>query len=659
MELALHASRTRARLTTALALLFFLAAPLPARPGGTDLDAVGAGELLARTDRGLVPLPVLDVDVEIAVAGVLARGRIVQEFVNPGPGTIEATYAFPVPDGAAVHHMEMRIGERHVVSEIREREVAQRTFETARATGRKAAVVHRQRPDLFTAAVTNVGPGERVAVVVEISQELAAIDGVYSLRFPLTFLPRYDEGAPLETRERDAETSSSPVDPPVTPLASIAVSLEAGVPLADVHSPSHAIERAPTATGIAVRTPSETVGDRDFVLRWRPAPAADPTVAFLTEEHDGTIYGLAVVHPPSAGDDGPGLPTETVLVVDVSGSMSGPSIVHAKAAVDAALARLARDDRFDLVAFSDGTETFDGSLPFAEEDTVERARAWVRRLEPAGGTRMTPALQAAFDLLDREGGAGREGRVVFLTDGAIGSEASLFDTIVARGGGSRLHAVGIGHAPNAHLVRKMARLGGGLAELVADPAKDGGRMAHFLDRIARPVVDDVRLTWERGDAPAETLTAGARTVYAGEPVVLWLRWPEGAVLPDTLRVSGWTRSGPLDFAARLHPVEGHGIARRWARARIDALEDATWEGADFETVRREIVDLALGFGLVTAHTSLVAVEDVPTALETPRLVRIGGVLPTGGTLERVWLLAGLALAAGGTLLLAAARALAR
>ena len=40
-------------------------------------------------------------------------------------------------------------------------------------------------------------------------------------------------------------------------------------------------------------------------------------------------------------------------------------------------------------------------------------------------------------------------QVVFLTDGAIGNEQQLFDTIAAMRGRSRVFMVGIGSAPNA------------------------------------------------------------------------------------------------------------------------------------------------------------------------------------------------------------------
>src|SRR5258708_34440722 len=75
---------------------------------------------------------------------------------------------------------------------------------------------------------------------------------------------------------------------------------------------------------------------------------------------------------------------------------------------------------------------------------------------------MVPSMQAALN--DRRGNdaAGAMLRqVVFLTDGAIGNEQQLFDTITAMRGRSRVFMVGIGSAPNTFLMTRAAELGRG------------------------------------------------------------------------------------------------------------------------------------------------------------------------------------------------------
>jgi hypothetical protein len=73
------------------------------------------------------------------------------------------------------------------------------------------------------------------------------------------------------------------------------------------------------------------------------------------------------------------------------------------------------------------------------------------------------------------------------------------------------------------------------------------------------------------------------------------------------------------------------VATRWARAKVGSLMDSLHEGAPAADVRTAVIDVGLDYGLVTAYTSLVAVEQVPTALDASHAVRRAAALPMGGT----------------------------
>jgi Ca-activated chloride channel family protein len=64
---------------------------------------------------------------------------------------------------------------------------------------------------------------------------------------------------------------------------------------------------------------------------------------------------------------------------------------------------------------------------------VARAKSFVDALQARGGTEMVPPMKAA--LTDRNGKEeNRVRQVVFLTDGEVGNEQQLFDTISAMRG---------------------------------------------------------------------------------------------------------------------------------------------------------------------------------------------------------------------------------
>jgi hypothetical protein len=65
---------------------------------------------------------------------------------------------------------------------------------------------------------------------------------------------------------------------------------------------------------------------------------------------------------------------------------------------------------------------------------------------------MIPPMRAALTDHHADGNTVRQ--VVFLTDGCIGNEQQLFDTITSMRGRSRVFMVGIGSAPNSYLMTR-------------------------------------------------------------------------------------------------------------------------------------------------------------------------------------------------------------
>jgi Ca-activated chloride channel family protein len=623
-----------------------------------ELDDVGGGELLWKSPRGLVPLPITGLEVELSVTGVMVHGKLTQRFHNPAAEVIEALYVFPLPERAAVHHMEMRIGDRSIVSVVQEKEEARRTYEKARATGRRTALVDQRRPNLFTTSVANLNPGETVSIVLEYIEQARYDDGSFSLRFPLTFTPRFMPGlaaqanpgephAGEEPPGRPAPELAAPFVPPgdaAAPRASVAVRLRPGFALEQAVSRSHDLLFRNDGESLEITTrPAQIVADRDFLLSWRPALGEEPRGAAFIEELPEGRFALLMLIPPIPGSEaGLGLPTETLFVIDVSGSMQGPSIVQARRALLASLDRLRPEDRFNILKFNDDSVSFRETFQQAEAEPLDAARRWVRDLEAGGGTMIHPALMRGLSMMG-DSRSSHAQRIVFLTDGAVGNEQQVLAAVVERLGETRLHTIGIGQAPNAYLMRRMARLGRGLCEFISDGNEAEGRVEAFFERLDRPVMTDLVLRREEIELE-ELYPRRLPDLYAGEPLLLSAKLQDGP-MSGSLELGGQTRSGwittsmPVDAEA----PRGRGIALRWARAKVHSLMDSLHEGADPADVRAEVVDLGLSFHMVTAYTSLVAVDDRASALGRPRPLRMASVLPRGGSDGPLRLLAGWAL----------------
>ena len=359
------------------------------------------------------------------------------------------------------------------------------------------------------------------------------------------------------------------------------------------------------------------------------------------EENSQGSFALVMLLPPQDSfADQAGLPTETLFIIDVSGSMEGPSIRQAREALLASLSRLGPGDSFNLLTFNDSVTVYQEDFVEADKVELRKARNWVSGLVAGGGTMIRPALETGMRMT-RTPESGRVRRIVFMTDGAVSNEDQVLATVRRELGGTRLHTLGIGHAPNRYLMRKIASFGHGLCGFIPGNADASNLMDVFLRRLDRPVATALSLEWE-GARPWDLYPERLPDLHAGEPVYISARFPAGEK-PTGVRMTGIVNGGKVERFVDLanRAPERSGIGVRWARARIGSLLDSVHEGADADKVRRQVVDLSKKFNVVTPFTSLVAVEEFSSANSEARTVKVPGTLPAGGTLEPLLLLLGI------------------
>jgi len=615
----------------ATAVAAFAAPAAPGRLAPTNIDEVGRGSLLLQgdDDRPLNPAIELSTVVEVDVSGIVARTVVRQLFQNPASDWSEGIYVFPLPENAAVDTLRLRIGDRFIEGKIEERQKARAIYEQAKSEGRKSALLTSERPNIFTTAVANIGPGEAIAVEIHYQERLRYKDGSFRLRFPMVVGPRFIPGAPriaeftstgwaAPTHQvADADRITPPVrhpsEGPTNPVA-LSLRLNAGFDLAELKSHHHPIDVVKDAQGVHLVTLKEQVvpADRDFELTWAPVASAAPQAGLFVERRDNGRYVLAMLMPPTdlaertPGDaDRVQQPRELIFVVDVSGSMAGASIVQAKAALSRALGTLTPADRFNVIAFNNDYRRMFASARAANADALDRAQSWIDALEADGGTNMAPALHAA---LNRSSEGKRLRQIVFLTDGAVGNEAELFRLINRRLGSSRLFTVGIGSAPNSHFMRGAARAGRGSFTHIGAPEQVAARIDSVVKQLKHPAITNISVTVD--DGGADPTPDPIPDLYIGEPVVF-----AAQVAPATTSVTVSGRAGRRVWQREIDITKGQsspGIARLWAREKISDFEAERLIDKDPEAVDAGILQLALAYGLVTRLTSLVAVDVTPS-----------------------------------------------
>lgn len=594
---------------------------------GIEQD-ISSGSLTLRDDQGrLIDAPRMHTAVRMEVSGIVARVEVSQRFHNGSDVWVEGIYAFPLPENSAVDRLHMKVGERVIVGEIREKEQAQKIFEQARQQGQRASVVHQQRPNLFRTAVANIGPGETIEVVIGYLQIADQDAGRYSLRFPLTITPRYIPGVQLDqatvlTSETPtaAVTLAVPGDDsstlgdlhprlaqvnPTRQSVNIEIDIDAGAPLEHIVSPYHPISVSATERGVQIQLRNEqSPPDRDFELSWTPVVKGEPAIALFREPTDQGEHVLLMFMPPQE-TRAVNTPREVIFVIDTSGSMTGESIEQARAALLNGLRTLRPNDRFTVIQFNSAHDALFDEPVSASPPNLAQAYRYVRNLRATGGTEMLPALLTALSMPE----SGEHLRqVIFITDAAVGNEDQLMLTIRQRLGSARLFTVGIGSAPNGHFLRNAARTGRGTFTYIGSTNEVERKMSELLHKLTRPVLTDIELSWPEGVQP-EYAPATIGDLYAGEPIVVTARLP--SPVKGTLSISGrtngaWTRQISLD-----NTQPRTGVASLWARNRIGDMMDSRSNGATEDSIRNSVLPLALQYQLVSNYTSLVAVDRTP------------------------------------------------
>lgn len=602
---------------------------LPIR--GRDVDFGQGGLEASQGDGPSRPFTLTHTKVEVEVTGFMQAVTVTQTFQNPFSAPVEALYVFPLPDDAAVHDMTLTAGGRVTRAQIQKRSVARQQYETAKAEGRRAALLDQERPNIFTQSLANLLPGESVEVALQYVAPLRYDDGVYTLNFPMVVGPRYVPGATLPGESQGSgatpDTTSVPDASRITPPSArsgrdieVTVRLDAGTVIEDLWSVSHRLEvDRPASSRMSLWLhPLDTLPNKDLVVRWRVS-GTQARAAMLA---GGGAFAL-MLNPEAKDANLPPTPKEMVFVIDTSCSMNGPPLDAAKRAMTRALEQMNPDDTFMLIDFADTASSFhDSPLP-ATDTQVRRAEAYLQALPAGGGTNQLSGIRRA---LARPEDPKRLRMVLLMTDGFIGNEEEILAETRKLRGEARVFGFGIGSSVNHFLLSRLSEEGRGFYQYVRPDEDAGEAVDRFVRRVRRPLITGLVVDWG-GLQVADTMPAEVVDLFDAQPLIILGRYrAEGA---GTVVLRGKRAGLPVVFEV---PVtlpalssEGHALSMAWARRRIEQLSAAQYNIEQPQAVE-QITSLGLEFHLVTKYTSLVAVEEnratdvAATTVSEPTLV---------------------------------------
>ncbi|MBK1830224.1 VWA domain-containing protein [Verrucomicrobiaceae bacterium R5-34] len=594
------------------------------------------------SESSLDSLPLKASKAKVSISGTIAQVEIRQIYANTGAVPIEATYVFPGSTRSAMHGMEMKIGEKVIVAEIKEREKARRAYELAKVEKKTASLLEQQRPNVFQMQVANILPGDEVEVLLRYSEHIQATDGRYAFVMPTVVGPRYSHGSSaggssnqwvanpyLEQGKNTATDFEFSLD------------LRAGFPLKQVTCTSHRSEvqyLGKQHASLVINSEQDpSCMNRDIIVRYR---LADDQISSGVLLHQGQGEGdenffLVDIEPPARVKPEHITARDYLFVLDISGSMNGFPLQTAQKLFNQLASQLKAEDSFNVLLFAGGSDTLSDTPLAATQANIRRANRYfsAHSRRSSGGTELVRALQRAVNMpTDVE----KSRSIVVVTDGYVDFETDAFDLIRDHRGSANVFCFGIGSAVNRHIVEGIAHVGGGEAFVVTSPSEAAATAQRFKTYLEAPVLTQVKLE-ARGFDARELQPKNLPDVFANRPITICGKWQGPAI--GELVISGIRGGGEryeqvisIDQSA----AEGrHNPALRslWARERVRELSEYTKLKGDEDRKReavQEVTNLGLTYSLLTPYTSFVAIDDTPRPIDDPATaVQQASPLPKG------------------------------
>ena len=594
--------------------------------GVKSINDVTEGSFLFKREDGhrYEMIPTVNTDVDIQIKGMVASTTVDQMFTNESTEPIEAVYVFPLPPDAAVNNMTMIIGERIIQGVMKEKSEAKKTYEKAKKEGKRTTLTEQQRPNIFTNKVANVMPGDTIIVRLQYVNVLKYENGQFNLRFPMVVAPRYVDGSRVVgysgtgwSYDTDIVPDASKITPKVVPDGmrsgnniSLNIDLDAGMNISNIASSSHKIlKKKKNNDKYEIKLKSNNnIPNKDFVLEYKVKKGKEPKAALFVNRNQDDNYFMLMAVPPNESAEKLSIGKEIIFIIDVSGSMQGVSIEQAKKGLQYSINQLNSNDLFNIIAYNDSFISMSPSTVPINEDNITLANEFIKNLHANGGTRALDPLKHAMMMNSSED---KLKMILFITDGDLGYERKVFNLVESYLGKSRLFSVGIGTAPNGHLLEKVSQKGRGTYTYINNINHVDEKMKELFNKIDMPVLTDIRLDL---DGKAELYPNPLPDLFINEPLIVFGKIDNKKQTENIEAISsffsGKTSSGyfkieiPINFSKA---VENDGIGDIWARKKIDTMID-DWHLGDSDA-KNKVIELSIKHNLMSKFTSFVAVEE--------------------------------------------------
>ena len=552
-------------------------------------------------------IPLQKSTTEAQISGTIAHVEITQVYHNEGFVPIEALYVFPLSTRAAVHKMQMRIGDRVVNAKIFEKQQAQKVYTSAIKEGKRAAKLDQSRPNVFQMNVGNIMPGDEISIVIFYTELLTPTQGEYQFVAPGVVGPRFTG------EQTNGETT---FELPYTKKGikaafqyDVNVQLNAGMTIQNVSSVSHKINvdyPSGSQANVYLSKSNSDPSNRDFILNFGLRGNKVETGLLLYEHGDEKFFAY-LMEPSKMVKPKQVTAREYLFIVDVSGSMNGYPLEVSKELMRNLLCNLELTDTFNVQLFASSSTIFNPTPVPANRENIEKAILFLSNGQGGGGTQLLSALKKAYQLPRAIDGSSRS--MVIITDGYVSVEKEAFQLINEHLNEANVFTFGIGNSVNRYLIEGMSAISNSGSFIATSHNEARKVAADFKEYISTPLLTRVTLA-AKGFEIYDVEPASIPDVFAARPVVIYGKYRGEA--KGKLVLSGYQGRKKIKQVFRVSESQlndNHKALRYlWARKKIERLDDFATLFHDDN--KQEVLDLGLQFHLATKYTSFVAVDEV-------------------------------------------------
>ena len=250
-----------------------------------------------------------------------------------------------------------------------------------------------------------------------------------------------------------------------------------------------------------IRPPARSIRVEELINYHRhllPKPKADQGVELevksfqLSSGHRIVQAGMSTTSLTSR-EQAP--PMNLVLVIDCSGSMSGPRIERVKLGLLSLVDQLRPVDKIAIVAFNTEANLI---LPACARSNQKEISEAISQLHADGSTNLYAGLMLGYQTAELSYDRKRSNRVILLTDGlanvgTIDSESISQASKEFNDKQIDLSTIGVGDNFNRELLRQLSDAGRGLAQFVDDAADLNRVFVDEANSLLTPIAREVQL----------------------------------------------------------------------------------------------------------------------------------------------------------------------